>query len=66
VATRIVMAFQYNSQDSYESNFQRWYKAHKLEYECYDYPHLEEPEARAKFDSHFSGKKIKIKRIKKW
>jgi len=59
------MAFFYDRSDTYERNFKRWYKAHKLEYEAHNFPALDEPSARAKFDSHFGSKKIKITRIKK-
>ena len=60
------MAFFYDRRDTYEQNFNRWYKAHKLEYEAHNYPHFDEPTARAKFDTHFGSKKIKITRVKKY
>ena len=60
------MAFFYDRTNSHEQNFRRWYKAHKLEYEAHNYPHFDEPTARAKFDQHFSSFKIKITRIKKY
>ena len=60
------MAFFYDRRDTYEQNFNRWYKAHKLEYEAYNYPHFDELTARARFDTHFGSKKIKITRVKKY
>jgi len=60
------MAFFYDRSDTYERNFKRWYKSHKLEYEAHRYPAFDEPTARAKFDRHFGSKKIKITRVKKY
>jgi len=59
------MAFFYDNTQSYEDNFQRWYKAHKIEYEAHNFPALNEPKARYKFDEFFGKKKVKITRIKK-
>ena len=60
------MAFIYNSLDSYEDNFQRWWQAKQLEAEMHKIQLYAEDVAREKFDSYFKNKKIKITRITKY
>jgi hypothetical protein len=59
------MAFIYNSTNTYEDNFQRWWQAKKLEAEMHKIHLYTEEVAREKFDYYFKNKKIKITRIKK-
>ena len=56
--------FYYNTLESYENNFKRWYLAKRLENEMYNIFNLTEDKARASFDSLYAKKKIKITRIK--
>ena len=58
------MAFFYDNTQSYEDNFQRWWKAKTLEAEVHNISAGDETNARKKFDSYFGKKKVKITRIK--
>ena len=60
------MAFIYNSLNTYEDNFQRWWQAKQLEAEMHKIQLYTEEVAREKFDFYFKNKKIKITRINKY